>query len=173
MTPTTTIITIVRHGDGIQPTAGTDPDYATTMGTGIVSASTTVLSIGTGTVHDASHNNSNDYGTSIPRTTLRTHNRSHARKTRYQHTIRRPPVGSKMVNLSNCTLSTAEISVLDKDLTFVPQSFSTATKQIERDYDAFARRLRIQYLYHDCPDRYTIILDQSRHVHIPIAVTSS
>ena len=62
-------------------------------------------------------------------------------------------MGSKVVNLSNFTLSTAELSLLDKGLTFIPQSFTTGTKQLQQDFDAFARRLRIQCLYHDCPNR--------------------
>ena len=72
-------------------------------------------------------------------------------------------MGSKVVNLSNCNLSTAELSLLDKGLTFIPQTYATGNKQLLKDFDEFERRLRIQYLYHDSPNR----------IHDPFRLKSS
>ncbi|XP_062520431.1 uncharacterized protein LOC134195423 [Corticium candelabrum] len=117
------------------------------MGTDNVSTDATVFSGDTDTTNDTNHNKFTTY-----RIPIRPYNRSHARRTRYQHRLCRPPVGSKVVNLSNCNLSTAELSLLDKGLTFIPQTYTTGNKQLLKDFDDFARTLRIQYLYHDSPN---------------------
>ena len=111
------------------------------MGTDVLSSGVTILPGDTDSTDDTGKS-----------TTYRTSIRSHARRSRYQHRLYRAPVGSKVVNLSNCNLSTAELSVLDKGLTFIPQTYTMGNKQLLNDFDDFARRLRIQYLYYDSPN---------------------
>ena len=54
-------------------------------------------------------------------------------------------------NLSNCNLTTDEINLLSKGLLFIPSPHTTTDsvkKQILRDFNQFARRMRLRYIYH-------------------------
>ena len=54
-------------------------------------------------------------------------------------------------NLSNCNLTTDEINLLSKGLLFIPSPRTTTDsvkKQILRDFNQFARRMRLGYVYH-------------------------
>ena len=54
-------------------------------------------------------------------------------------------------NLSNCNLTTDEINLLSKGLLFIPSPHTTTDsvkKQILRDFNQFARRMRLGYVYH-------------------------
>ena len=55
----------------------------------------------------------------------------------------------KVVNLSGCDLDDNELAVLEKGLTFIPQRFPRTATKLQTDFDAFARRLRIQYIFRD------------------------
>ena len=53
-------------------------------------------------------------------------------------------------NLSNCNLTTDEINLLSKGLLFIPSPHTTTDsvkKQILRDFNQFARRMRLRYIY--------------------------
>ena len=54
-------------------------------------------------------------------------------------------------NLSNCNLTTDEINLLSKGLLFIPSPHTTTDsvkKQILRDFNQFARRMRFGCVYH-------------------------
>ena len=54
-------------------------------------------------------------------------------------------------NLSNCNLTTDEINLLSKGLRFIPSPHTntdSVKKQILRDFNQFARRMRLRYIYH-------------------------
>ena len=54
-------------------------------------------------------------------------------------------------NLSNCNLTTDEINLLSKGLLFIPSPHTitdSVKKQILRDFNQFARRMRLRYVYH-------------------------
>ena len=54
-------------------------------------------------------------------------------------------------NLSNCNLTTDEINLLSKGLLIIPSPHTTTDsvkKQILRDFNQFARRMRLRYIYH-------------------------
>ena len=55
----------------------------------------------------------------------------------------------KVVNLSGCDLDDNELAVLEKGLTFIPQRFPKTATKLQADFDAFAKRLRIQYIFRD------------------------
>ena len=54
-------------------------------------------------------------------------------------------------NLSNCNLTTDQINLLSKGLRFIPSPHTntdSVRKQILRDFNQFARRMRLRYIYH-------------------------
>ena len=55
----------------------------------------------------------------------------------------------KVVNLSGCDLNDNELAVLEKGLTFIPQRYPKNDKKLRTDFEAYARRLRIQYIFRD------------------------
>ena len=55
----------------------------------------------------------------------------------------------KVVNLSGCDLDDNELAVLEKGLTFIPQRYPRDDKKLITDFEAYARRLRIQYTFRD------------------------
>ena len=55
----------------------------------------------------------------------------------------------KVVNLSGCDLDDNELAVLEKGLTFIPQRYPRDDKKLMTDFEAYARRLGIQYIFRD------------------------
>ena len=54
-------------------------------------------------------------------------------------------------NLSNYQLTDSQVSVLSKGLKFIPTPVtneSIMTRQLLRDFEQFARRMRLQYIFH-------------------------
>ena len=54
-------------------------------------------------------------------------------------------------NLSNCNLTTDQINLLSRGLRFIPSphtNTNSVKKQILRDFNQFARRMRLRYIYH-------------------------
>ena len=54
-------------------------------------------------------------------------------------------------NLSNCNLTTDQINLLSRGLRFIPSphtNTNSVKKQILRDFNQFARRMRLGYVYH-------------------------
>ena len=54
-------------------------------------------------------------------------------------------------NLSNCNLTTDQINLLSKGLRFIPSPHTntdSVKRQIVRDFNQFARRMRLRYIYH-------------------------
>ena len=60
------------------------------------------------------------------------------------------------LNLSGIALSTHELSILSKGLTFVPKPKSMNKMELYQDAQNFVRKLRLQYLMYNKPAKLPI-----------------
>ena len=78
------------------------------------------------------------------------HNRKRPHHRTYTH-IDTCIQSHNICNLSNASLSTHEISLLNKGLSFIPKPKKTNTLELYSDIQSFVRKLRLHYIFHNKP----------------------